>query len=105
MAVDTDHGEAFSSADGIGLANLKSMEEQEALKAMLVQEPRRQAGAGFITMDEPEHSVHRKAVSPTVAPTNIATMAPVVRQRAGEILDFRCRSARRSTGSTWFRKN
>ena len=29
MAVDTDH-EAFSSADGIGLANLKAMEEQEA---------------------------------------------------------------------------
>jgi cytochrome P450 len=38
-------------------------------------------------MDEPEHSVHRKAVSPTVAPANIARMAPVVRQRAGEILD------------------
>ncbi|HZZ89373.1 MAG TPA: cytochrome P450 [Caulobacteraceae bacterium] len=86
MAVDTDH-EAFSSADGIGLANLKSMEEQEAALRAIGQEPRRRGGAGFITMDEPEHSVHRKAVSPTVAPTNIAKMAPVVRQRAGQILD------------------
>jgi cytochrome P450 len=31
--------------------------------------------------------VHRKAVSPTVAPSNIFNMAPVVRERAGEILD------------------
>jgi cytochrome P450 len=86
MAVDTDH-EAFSSADGIGLANLKSMEEQEAALRAIGQEPRRRGGAGFITMDEPEHSVHRKAVSPTVAPANIAKMAPQVRKLAGEILD------------------
>ena len=38
-------------------------------------------------MDEPEHSVHRKAVSPTVAPANIAKMSPMVRERAGQILD------------------
>src|SRR5580658_1457748 len=84
MAVDTDH-EAFSSADGIGLPNRKAMEEQEKVMAAMGR-PRRRGGAGFITMDEPEHSVHRKAVSPTVAPANIANMAPVVRQRAGEIL-------------------
>ena len=81
MAVDTDHG-AFSSAEGIGLPNLEAMAEQEKVMGQ-----RRRGGAGFITMDEPEHSVHRKAVSPTVAPGNIAAMAPVVRQRAGEILD------------------
>jgi cytochrome P450 len=86
MAVDTDH-EGFSSADGIGLANLKAMEEQEAALKAIGQEPRRRGGAGFITMDEPEHSVHRKAVSPTVAPGNLGKMAPLVRERAGEILD------------------
>ena len=86
MAVDTDH-EGFSSADGIGLANKQSMEEQEAALRAIGQEPRRRGGAGFITMDEPEHSVHRKAVSPTVAPGNIAKMVPVVRERAGAILD------------------
>ena len=40
MAVDTDH-EGFSSADGIGLANLKAMEEQEAALKAIGQEPRR----------------------------------------------------------------
>jgi cytochrome P450 len=86
MAVDTNHTD-FSSADGIGLANRRAMEEQEAALKAIGQEPRRRGGAGFITMDEPEHSVHRKAVSPTVAPANMAKMAPVVRERAGEILD------------------
>src|SRR5579859_573358 len=85
MAVDTNH-EAFSSADGIGLPNLQAMEEQEKVLAAMGR-PRRRGGAGFITMDEPEHSVHRKAVSPTVAPANLAKMAPVVRERAGAILD------------------
>ncbi|HEY3799535.1 MAG TPA: cytochrome P450 [Caulobacteraceae bacterium] len=85
MAVDTDH-ESFSSAEGIGLPNLEQVELQEkALVAMGQQ--RRRNGAGFITMDEPQHSVHRKAVSPTVAPSNILKMSPIVRERAGAILD------------------
>jgi cytochrome P450 len=86
MAVDTNH-EAFSSAEGIGLPNRKSLEEQrKAFEAMGI-EPRRNGGAGFISMDEPEHGPKRKAVSPTLAPGNIAKMAPVVRERAGQILD------------------
>jgi len=86
LAIDTNHLD-FSSADGISLANQKALEEQEAVLKAIGQEPRRRGGAGFITMDEPEHTVHRKAVSPTVAPANIASMSPIVRQRAGEILD------------------
>jgi cytochrome P450 len=85
MVVDTNHQD-FSSADGIGLPNLKALEEQDKVFAAMGR-PRRRGGAGFITMDEPEHTVHRKAVSPTVAPANIAAMAPVVRERAGQILD------------------
>jgi len=38
-------------------------------------------------MDEPEHGPARKAVSPTVAPNNLHNMAPLVRERAGLILD------------------
>jgi cytochrome P450 len=83
LAVDTNH-EAFSSADGITLPNLEAMEAQR--KALGEDRPRR-AGAGFITMDEPEHGRQRKAVSPTVAPGNIAKMSPIVRERAGQILD------------------
>jgi cytochrome P450 len=81
MAVDTDH-EAFSSAEGIGLANLEAMKEQEKIMG-----ERRRGNAGFITMDEPEHSVARKAVSPTLAPSNLHAMSPQVRERAGQILD------------------
>jgi cytochrome P450 len=81
LAVDTNH-EAFSSADGITLPNLKAMEEQAKVLGQ-----RQRRGAGFITMDEPEHGRQRKAVSPTVAPGNIALMAPIVRERAGQILD------------------
>jgi len=81
MAVDTDH-EAFSSAQGIGLANLDAIAEQERVMGQ-----RRRGNAGFITMDEPEHSVARKAVSPTLAPSNLQAMSPQVRERAGQILD------------------
>jgi cytochrome P450 len=81
MAVDTNH-EAFSSADGIGLANLQDVAEQEKILG-----ERRRGGAGFITMDEPEHSLARKAVSPTLAPNNLQAMSPQVRERAGQILD------------------
>ncbi len=85
MAVDTNHTD-FSSAQGIALSNQNARAEQEAALAAMGQQSRRN-NAGFITMDEPEHSVHRKAVTPTVAPSNIANMAPIVRERAGQILD------------------
>ena len=85
MAVDTDHG-AFSSAQGISLVNLENLAEQTRVLESMGRK-RSLLGAGFITMDEPEHSVHRKTVTPTVAPANIAKMAPIVRERAGAILD------------------
>jgi cytochrome P450 len=81
MAVDTNH-EVFSSAEGIALANLEAIREQEKVMGQ-----RRRNGAGFITMDEPDHGPRRQAVTPTVAPANVAKMAPVVRERAGQILD------------------
>src|SRR5215469_873282 len=85
MAVDTNHT-VFSSAQGIALNNQKARAENEKILAQMGVQPRRN-NAGFITMDEPEHSVRRKAVTPTVAPSNIANMAPIVRERAGQILD------------------
>jgi cytochrome P450 len=38
-------------------------------------------------MDPPGHDVQRKTVSPAVAPTRLAEMAPQIRERAGVILD------------------
>jgi cytochrome P450 len=44
-------------------------------------------GQSFITMDEPEHMPQRMAVTPTVAPTNLAELEPVIRARAIDILE------------------
>jgi cytochrome P450 len=76
MAVDTDHA-TFSSADGITLLSLEQQRENVRLSA----------SSSFISMDPPQHDVQRKAVSPAVAPTNLALLAPLIRERAGAILD------------------
>ena len=76
MAVDSNHG-AFSSADGITLQSLESKAEQA----------RRGTRPSFISMDPPRHDEQRKTVSPVVAPSNLQVMAPVIRERAGQILD------------------
>ena len=41
----------------------------------------------FIFMDPPKHDVQRQAVQPVVAPTNLANLEPVIRERAARILD------------------
>jgi cytochrome P450 len=76
MAVDTNH-QVFSSEDGITLQTLES-------KAEMAKRPTRQS---FISMDPPKHDQQRKTVSPVVAPANLERMAPVIRERAGIILD------------------
>jgi cytochrome P450 len=76
MAVDTNH-QVFSSEDGI------TLQSKEA-KAEAAKRPTRQS---FISMDPPKHDVQRKTVSPVVAPANLERMAPVIRERAGIILD------------------
>jgi len=70
MAVDTNH-EAFSSQPTIVLPDPK---EDFTLPM-------------FIAMDPPKHDVQRKTVSPIVAGPNLARLEPVIRERAGKILD------------------
>jgi cytochrome P450 len=38
-------------------------------------------------MDEPKHSAQRKAVAPSVAPTNLARLEPLIRERVVDILE------------------
>ena len=76
MAIDVNH-QVFSSEDGITLQTLES-------KAEMAKRPTRQS---FISMDPPKHDQQRKTVSPVVAPANLERMAPVIRERAGIILD------------------
>jgi len=76
MAVDSNHG-AFSSADGITLQSLESKAETA----------RRGTRPSFISMDPPRHDEQRKTVSPVVAPSNLQVLSPLIRERAGRILD------------------
>ena len=73
MAIDTNH-EVFSSASlhgGITIAG----------------SPNPDGDFMFIAMDPPKHDVQRKTVTPAVSPTNLQRLAPIIRERAGLILD------------------
>ncbi|HEY8574329.1 cytochrome P450 [Phenylobacterium sp.] len=70
MAVDTNH-EVFSSIPTIVLPD----PDEDFTLPM------------FIAMDPPKHDVQRKTVSPIVAGPNLAKMEPIIRERAGVILD------------------
>ena len=43
--------------------------------------------AGFITMDGPRHSAHRKVAQPVSSPRNLKALEPIVRERSIAILD------------------
>jgi cytochrome P450 len=70
MAVDTNH-EVFSSDPTIVLPD----PAEDFTLPM------------FIAMDPPKHDIQRKTVSPIVAGQNLHNMEPIIRMRAGEILD------------------
>ena len=70
MAVDTNH-QQFSSEPSIVLFD----PEDDFPLPM------------FIAMDPPKHDVQRKTVSPIVAPNHLALLEPVIRERAGKLLD------------------
>jgi cytochrome P450 len=72
MAVDTNH-QVFSSEATLGGITIDDATETRFPM--------------FIAMDPPKHDAQRKAVSPAVSPMNLATLAPVIRERAGKILD------------------
>jgi cytochrome P450 len=73
MAVDTNH-QVFSSEAALGGITIRDARPD-------LRRP------SFIAMDPPKHDVQRKTVSPIVAPANLARMEPIIRERAGRILD------------------
>jgi len=73
MAVDTNHA-VFSSDWSRGGITLTDPPEGEKLQM-------------FIAMDPPRHDEQRKAVTPIVAPPNLATMEPLIRERTRSVLD------------------
>ena len=73
MAVDTNH-RVFSSAADLGGITLQEV-------------PREMRAESFIAMDPPRHDDQRKAVSPIVAPANLANMEGLIRERTRKVLD------------------
>ncbi len=73
MAVDTNHA-VFSSESSLG-------------GIALAERPAPEMYPSFIAMDPPRHDEQRKAVSPIVAPGNLALLEATIRERACRILD------------------
>jgi cytochrome P450 len=73
MAVDTNHAVYSSDWRHGGI--------------FVVDRPVDQRLQTFITMDPPQHNEHRKAVSPIVAPANLASMESLIRERTCKVLD------------------
>ncbi|MEQ8860438.1 MAG: cytochrome P450 [Pseudomonadales bacterium] len=71
--VDTHHDVFSSEVGGITIANTDDDPEVQL--------------ENFIAMDPPRHDEQRKTVAPSVAPTNLANLEPLIRERAADILD------------------
>lgn len=74
--VDSDW-ENFSSGHGITLGFPVDTELPEGALNISM----------FIAMDPPVHDVQRKTVTGVVAPTNLAKLEPLIRERTAEVLD------------------
>jgi len=73
MAVDTNH-QVFSSEAELG--GITILDQGAELRLPM-----------FIAMDPPKHDQQRKVVSPAVSPANLQRFEPLIRERAGRILD------------------
>ncbi|MBL8351778.1 MAG: cytochrome P450 [Burkholderiaceae bacterium] len=73
MAVDTNHA-LYSSDWRLGGISLFDAPMDDRLQM-------------FIAMDPPQHDEQRKAVSPIVAPANLASMEATIRARTARVLD------------------
>jgi cytochrome P450 len=74
MAVDTNHGVYSSDWTQGGIALFNAPKPEQRLQM-------------FIAMDPPKHDVQRRAVSPIVAPMNLASMESTIRARTAKVLD------------------
>jgi len=74
MAVDTNH-QVFSSDFSLGGITIGGGQANVDPLPM------------FIAMDPPKHDIQRKIVTPVVSPANLQALGPIIRERAGKILD------------------
>src|SRR5205807_1310454 len=71
ITVETNH-QVFSSEKAIGIFDPTEDDLQMPM---------------FIAMDPPKHDEQRKTIAPIVASENLASFAPLIRERAAKILD------------------
>ena len=71
-AVDTNH-DVYSSEPSIVISDVDAEPEIQI--------------ENFISMDPPRHDEQRKTVSPSTAPSNLARLEPLIRERVEDILD------------------
>jgi cytochrome P450 len=71
MTVETNH-QAFSSEGAISIYDPSPDDMQMPM---------------FIAMDPPKHDAQRKTIAPIVSFESLSAMAPLIRERAGKILD------------------
>ena len=74
--VDTNHKVFSSEAGGIAIVDPEAVNTGGELQ-----------GESFIQLDPPRHGPQRQAVAPSVAPTNLAELEPLIRERAIDILE------------------
>lgn len=60
---------------------------QPSLAGAALEDPPAQGISSLLSMDPPEHEIHRGAVIEGVSPANLAELEPLIRERAGAILD------------------
>ena len=73
MKVELDPA-TYSSASALGGIQITDQPQGEELP-------------NFIRMDPPRHTAQRKTVAPIVAPTNLANMEGLIRERTAAVLD------------------
>jgi len=73
MKVELDHG-TYSSSQELGGIQIADQAKGSELP-------------NFIRMDPPRHTAQRKTVAPIVAPTNLANMEGLIRERTTSVLD------------------
>jgi len=79
MRVELDHA-TFSSASALGGIQIADQPQGEELP-------------NFIRMDPPRHTAQRRTVAPIVAPSNLANMEGLIRERTAIVLDGLPRNA------------
>lgn len=92
VAADTDPA-SFSAQASIMLRRPRSAEETTVvwndgpMTAEELEADRERGLQSLLSMDPPDHEVHRGAVAQGVSPANLAAIEPLIRERAGAILD------------------